>query len=275
VTVLIGVTAGLLIGATLGAMGGGGAIITVPVLIYLLGQSPTEATTGSLVVVGVSAAVSMTAHHRAGRVRWVEGAAFGLLGTLGTAVGSRLSTRVDPQVLLLSFAILLIVVAALLVLRARSRWRAGPADEGELGLAEPVVQLRPTLMCNCPRALRVVGAASVVGLVTGFFGVGGGFVVVPALVMALDFTMPVAAGTSLLVIAINSATALASRLGAGINLDWPLLLIMTATAVGGSLVGTRVAGRVSPRALTHAFAALLIVVAGYTGVQTLVHLAAA
>ena len=271
-TILIGVTAGLLIGATLGAMGGGGAIITVPVLIYLLGQSPAEATTGSLVVVCASAAVSMAAHHRAGRVRWVEGIAFGALGTLGTTLGARLSTRVDPQVLLLSFAMLLLVVAVLLALRTRSARRTGAGDDLEVEPGEPVLRLRPSLVCNCPKALRVIVAASVVGLITGFFGVGGGFVVVPALVIALGFTMPVAAGTSLLVIAINSATALASRLGSGVSLDWPLLLVLTATAVGGSLVGARVAGRVSPRALAHAFAVLLLVVAGYTGAQTIVEI---
>lgn len=295
-TLVIGVVAGLAIGLTLGAMGGGGAIITVPVLVYLMGQSPTEATTGSLVVVGVAAAVSVVAHHRAGQVRWAQGLTFAVVGTVGTFVGARLSAHVDPDVLLLSFALLLLVVAALMLRRMRAgasaspdgppvvppdglpdgladRPRNVPARESNDGLewdGEVPARLGPVL--DWTRVVRVAVTAVGVGALTGFFGVGGGFAVVPALVIALGFSMRAATGTSLLVIALNSATALASRLGAGIALDWPVLIVLTVAAVTGSLVGARVAARVPQALLARVFTALLVAVALYAGVGSLLAL---
>ncbi|HEY8883310.1 MAG TPA: sulfite exporter TauE/SafE family protein, partial [Dermatophilaceae bacterium] len=130
------------------------------------------------------------------------------------------------------------------------------------------LQLRPTLACNCPRVLKVVVTASAVGLLTGFFGVGGGFVVVPALVLALGFTMPVAVGTSLLVIAINSTSALLSRMGHGVHLDWTLIGVFTLAAIVGSLFGGRLATGVRPERLTAAFTMLLVVVALYTAARS-------
>ena len=143
------------------------------------------------------------------------------------------------------------------------------AGEVETGSpCRPVLQLRPTFVCDCPRVLKVVVTASAVGLLTGFFGVGGGFVVVPALVLALGFTMPVAVGTSLLVIAINSTSALLSRMGHGVHLDWLLIGVFTLAAVVGSLLGGRLATRVSPQRLTAAFTMLLVAVALYTAVRS-------
>lgn len=279
-TLVIGVLAGLAIGLTLGAMGGGGAIITVPVLVYLIGQSPTEATTGSLAVVGVAAAVSVVAHHRAAQVRWVPGLTFAIVGTVGTFVGARLSAHVAPNVLLLSFALLLLVVAALTLRRMRRTGSTpgdlsvdgseeGPVDEPDWGGDVPA---RWGGSLDWPRVGRVLLTAIGVGALTGFFGVGGGFAVVPALVIVLGFSMREAAGTSLLVIAVNSATALASRLGSGISLDWLVLSVLTAAAVAGGLVGARVAGRVSQALLAKAFAALLVAVALYAGTRSLLAL---
>ena len=114
------------------------------------------------------------------------------------------------------------------------------------------------------RALKVAAAATGAGLLTGFFGVGGGFVIVPALVLALGFEMPAAVGTSLLVIAVNSASALTARLGGGISLDWPLLGALTLAALAGALAGNRIASRVSASRLTAAFTGLLIAVAAYS-----------
>jgi len=108
---------------------------------------------------------------------------------------------------------------------------------------------------------------------TGFFGVGGGFVVVPALVLALGFTMPVAVGTSLLVIAINSTSALLSRMGQGVHLDWLLIGVFTLAAIVGSLLGGRLATRVRPQRLTAAFTVLLVAVALYTAVRSFSQLA--
>ncbi len=263
---LVAILAGVVTGLALGALGGGGAILTVPVLVYALGQSAHEATTGSLVIVGISAIAGAVAHARARRVRWGQGITFGLLGTAGTMIGSRVAARLDSTVLLAAFAVLLVVVATLMW--ARSARQASTVDEpdGEFGME--LIRVRPELFCNCPAVIKVVVTATGVGLLTGFFGVGGGFAVVPALVVALGFPMPIAVGTSLIVVTINSATALATRLASGITLDWRIIGAFTATAVVGSLLGTRVAARVSPRVLTRVFAGSLLAIAVYIGIRS-------
>jgi len=263
---LVAVIAGIVTGLALGALGGGGAILTVPVLVYAMGQSAHEATTSSLVIVGISAIAGAVAHARARRVRWGQGLAFGLLGTAGTTIGSKLAAALDATMLLVAFAVLLLIVATLM-------WRrsAGQSSTVEHGTEHPrtdIIHLRPRVHCNCVAAVKVVLVATGVGLLTGFFGVGGGFAVVPALVVALGFPMPVAVGTSLIVVTINSATALTARLASGIALDWRLIGVFTAAAVVGSLLGTRVAAIASPRLLTRVFASLLVVIAGYIGVRS-------
>jgi hypothetical protein len=270
-------------------LGGGGSILTVPALVYLLGQDAHGATTASLVIVGVTAVAGMAAHARAHRVRFGDGLMFGALGVAGSVVGSRLSAGIGSFVLLSAFAGLMLVAAAAMVYRA-GRGRANYALVGAgtavvsggyvpgagpvrpLPVGPPAVQKAvgiPTARAN--RALRVVGAASVVGLLTGFFGVGGGFVVVPALVLVLGFEMPQAVGTSLLVIAINTAAALAARAGAQVQVDWPLVAAFIAAAVVGSVAGNRVAAVARPALLARAFTALLVVVAIYTAARSLPH----
>jgi hypothetical protein len=144
----------------------------------------------------------MVAHRRAGRVRLAPGIAFGVLGVAGSYAGTRLSSSVPPDLLLGLFAGLMLAAAAAML---RRRGPAGP--RGRAGVST---------------VLKIIGAATGVGLLTGFFGVGGGFVVVPALVLVLGLDMPAAVGTSLLVISINSAAALAARLGGHVRLDWPV-----------------------------------------------------
>ena len=265
---LLAIPLGVLIGLALGALGGGGSILTVPALVYALGQDPRTATTSSLLIVGVTSLIALVPHARQGRVRLGQGLLFGALGTAGSLGGTTLSARVPPQVLLTAFAGLMLLVAFLML---RKPSRSGPAD----GASKPdpttkaMLTLRP-LTCACPRVAKVVLTATAVGLLTGFFGVGGGFALVPALVLALDYPIPVAVGTSLLVIAVNSATALAGRLGTGTShLDWGLIGVFTAAAVAGSLVGGRIASRADPTHLTRAFAALLVVVAVYTAARSL------
>ena len=259
---------GLLIGLSLGALGGGGSILTVPALVYLLAQDPRAATTGSLLIVAITALAGMASHYRAGRVRVVQGVVFGVLGIAGAYAGARLSATVAPAVLLAAFSVLMLVVAVMMVFRRRAQLRAATGGDVEAGSPSPVLQVRPTFFCDCPRALKVVVTASAVGLLTGFFGVGGGFVVVPALVLALGFTMPMAVGTSLLVIAINSTSALLSRTGHGVHLDWVLIGVFTLAAIVGSLLGGRLATRVRPQRLTAAFTMLLVAVALYTAVRS-------
>jgi uncharacterized protein len=275
----LAIAVGLPIGLTLGALGGGGSILAVPVLVYLLGQSPHQATTASLLVVAIAAVAGAITHARAGRVRLKEGAAFGLLGIAGSWAGSRASTVVPASVLLAGFGALMLVLAAAMFARGHLQARAhGSARAPAHSSAGPPVT-SPARAAGPGRQnaagagrlrggrhpLLVAGAATGVGLITGFFGIGGGFVVVPALVLVLDCDMPAAAGTSLVVIAINSTAALAARAGhGGLALNWALTGAFGAAALAGALAGGRVAGRASPRWLSWAFIVLIVAVGGYT-----------
>ncbi|WP_409484625.1 sulfite exporter TauE/SafE family protein [Arsenicicoccus dermatophilus] len=232
----------VLVGLLLGALGGGGAILTVPILTYLAHQAPSAATTGSLIVVGTSSLVGLVPRLRAGEVRVTEGLTFGLLGTAGALVGSRLSTQVPGPVLMTAFAALLLVVATLMW-RRRSR--------GASAAAPPQPRRWPVR----------VAAATGVGLLTGFFGVGGGFVVVPALTLVLGLSMTTAVATSLLVIAINAASALASRAAGGLVVDWLVILPFALLTVVGTLLGAPLGRRVGQARLQSAFAVLLVLVA--------------
>jgi uncharacterized protein len=270
----IAIPAGLLIGLLLGTLGGGGSILTVPVLVYLLHQSPHAATAGSLLIVGITAAVGMIVHRRAGRVRLALGITFGALGVAGSYAGTRLSSGVPPGLLLSLFAGLMLAAAAAMIRRprrtaARCERATGspPAAARTSGRRRAGQRLGGSMVLR--RGLKIIVAATGVGLLTGFFGVGGGFVIVPALVLALGFDMPAAVGTSLLVIAINSATALAARLGSLAGLDWALLGVFTVAALAGALAGNRVASRIDPSRLTTAFTVLLIAVAAYSLVRSL------
>ena len=264
---------GVLIGLALGALGGGGSILTVPALVYLLGQAPATATSGSLVIVGVSAAVAMISHLRLGRVDVGTGLTFGALGVVGTYAGSRLSAQLPGAWLLTAFGVLLLVVAALMERRARRP--AGTPSAAALVAQPPAVEagIEPdsadVALGHRARWPRVVLAATGVGLLTGFFGVGGGFAIVPALVLTLGFSMPRAVGTSLLVITVNSATAFASRLTVQVDLDWTVIGVFTALVMAGSLLGAQAAHRLDPRLLGRAFTLLLAAVALYTLARSL------
>jgi uncharacterized protein len=269
---------GVAIGITLGALGGGGSILTVPALVYLLGQNAHGATTASLVVVGATALAGSVAHWRCGRVRVAEGLVFGALGIAGAILGSWLSSGISSAELLAGFSIVMLAAAAAMMLRSLRPAEAttktslqGPV--GSTGGSDPVAST-PTLAAVRSRvnpAVLVV-TASAVGLLTGFFGVGGGFVVVPALVLVMGFDMTAAVGTSLLVIVINSSAALVTRLGTPVHVDWTLIGVFTVTAIGASVFGSRLLSVAGPRPMTRAFSVLLAVVAVYTLVRNIPHL---
>jgi len=283
----ITLAAGVVIGLSLGALGGGGSILTVPVLVYLLGEQPQIATTASLVIVGVSSILAAVSHARSGRVQWRAAVVFGALGIAASFVGSKLNRLVDPNVLLLSFAALMLVAATAMLLRTRTPADAvvetapqrelastGPSRSG-VSADEPTgaAARRPEREpgSRLVSAGKVVLASLVVGFLTGFLGVGGGFVIVPALVLALRYGMPTAVGTSLVIISITSLGAFVERLGQT-TIPWHTIIPFTVAAVLGSLAGKRVSDRVSGTALSRAFAGLLVLVASYVAAQAAIAL---
>ncbi len=271
-TVLLAVLAGALIGLSLGALGGGGSILAVPVLVYLLGQTPAQATTGSLVVVGVTSLLAAVTAHRQGTVLLGRGITFGATAIAGAAAGSLAAARVPEPVLMASFAALLLVVGAVMLIR-QLRHRSNPDKGPRPGFDDPILTFSPTFACHCPRALKVLITATVVGLLTGFLGVGGGFLVVPALLLALALPMKHAAGTSLVVITLTSAAALAVRAASGLTQpDWLTVGALTAASALAAIAGARLATRINTDRLSMAFTGLVLAVAIYTATQALADL---
>lgn len=243
-TALLALPFGLAIGLSLGLVGGGGSILALPVLVYVLGEPVKAATTESLLIVGTTALLGSLDHARAGRVRVRTAVAFGLAGTIGAVGGTVLNRLVSSRSILLAFAVLL-VVAAGAMLRGR----------GEPGRAE--VEARGRAL-----ALRIVPAGLATGVLTGFFGVGGGFAVVPALTLLLAVPIGAAVGTSLLVIAITSSAALAAHLSTG-GIDWGIAGAFTFAAVAGALAGSRAGRRAPAHRLVQVFAVLVLGVAAF------------
>ncbi|MDV5150014.1 sulfite exporter TauE/SafE family protein [Streptomyces sp. SBC-4] len=234
------VGASLLVGVSLGTLGGGGSILTVPLLVYLAGQDTKEAIATSLFVVGVTSLAALVPHARARRVRWRTGLLFGAFSMVGAYAGGRLAAYVPGTVLLVGFALMMLATAVAMLRTSRRAPERGRPARGDLTL----------------RHLAAQGLA--VGAVTGLVGSGGGFLVVPALAVLAGLPMGIAVGTSLLVIAMNSFAGLAGHLS-GVTVDWRLALTVTAAAVAGSIVGGRLAGRVPQDALRTAFGWFVVV----------------
>ncbi|WP_020524738.1 sulfite exporter TauE/SafE family protein [Catelliglobosispora koreensis] len=236
--VLLALAAALIVGLMLGGLGGGGSILAVPVLVYLAGIDPKPAIAMSLVVVGVTAAVALIPHARAGRVHWRTGLLFGGFGMAGAYAGGRIAAYLPAAVLLAGLAVMMLLTAVAMLRPSRT--------------APPTAAVRRRPLAK----IAVEGTA--VGLITGLVGAGGGFLVVPALVLLGGLSMPAAIGTSLLVISLKSGAALAGYLHS-VAIDWPLTLSVTALAVAGSLIGARLAGRINPSALRRGFGWFVIV----------------
>ncbi|AEW98963.1 sulfite exporter TauE/SafE family protein [Streptantibioticus cattleyicolor] len=236
---ILALIAGAVVGLALGALGGGGSVLAVPALIYLLGFTPAAATTASLIIVTVTSVTALYAHARAGTVRWKAGAAFAAAGILPAAAAGALTAHVPQAVLTIAFA-MTAVLCAVTMLR--------PAGTARRGSGE----VRPG---------RAAGVGAGLGTLTGLLGVGGGFLAVPALVTVLAFEMEAAVGTSLLVITANSLASLATRRGAAASLDWAVIGPFIAAAILGAWDGKRVAAKVAGPRLQRVFAVVLLAVA--------------
>ena len=230
-----------LIGLALGTLGGGGSILTVPVLVYVLGFDPKLAIAMSLPVVGTAALVGVVSHWRAGNVRLQTAALFGSVAMVGSYTGARASV-------LLSGRLQLLILGSVMIAAAGSMLLSAIRDTG----AAPAVELPPH-----PAIMLGVGFA--VGLLTGVIGIGGGFLIVPALVILGRVPMRSAVGTSLLVIAMNSASGYLGHAGREV-VPWDFVVRFTAVAVVGILAGTSLVRHIPTQQLKRAFALLLVVI---------------
>lgn len=237
----------ILIGISLGLLGGGGSILTVPILTYVADMPAKHAIAASLFVVGSTSAAAAISHARAGRVRWRTGLIFGLAGMVGAYAGGWVAVYIPARVLMVGFGLMMAATAYAMLRKPRT---LRPV-RGELPIA------------------KVLGEGFVVGIVTGIVGAGGGFLVVPALVLLGGLSMPIAVGTSLVVISLKSFAGLAGHLG-HVDIDWGVTLAVTATAVVGSFIGGNLAGRIPPQALRRGFGFFIIAMSALVLVKELV-----
>ncbi len=243
---------GALIGVLMGAFGGGGSLLAVPLLVYVVGQDVREAQATSLVIVIVASIIALAAYAHGDQVRRRAGATFGLAAGLSALAGSALSQGLNPDVLLLAFTPLMLAGAYAMV--SDSARRPSQFQPWRLGIKRASV-------------IRVVGYGLLVGWVIGLFGVGGGFVIVPVLVLGLRFSITEAIATSLLVIVIGSSFALVERIASG-DVDWAIAIPLSVAAGFGAIAGRSLAGRVDSEGLRRAFAGLIVVAAAYTAIRS-------
>ena len=237
----------LAIGLSLGLLGSGGSILTVPVLHYLLGQPDKVAIAGSLLVVGIVAAAGSIPYALRRQVDWTNVGWFGLPGMAGAWIGATLAHWIPGPLQLATFATVMLAAA----------WRM---------LATPSAQ--PALS---PRRAAVVGGGAAVGLLSGIVGVGGGFLIVPALVLLAGVPISAAVGTSLAVIALNSAAGFARSVAvlqaAGLHLDYAVLATVAAVGVIGSQAGQRLGRRLPQATLRKLFGGFLVLMAAFIAVD--------
>ena len=224
------------IGLSLGLIGGGGSILTVPILVYFLGVEPHEAVGMSLAVVGATSLLGSYLHYRRGNLDVRGGLLFGGAGTVGAFLGSPVTRLFSPMALLLIFGLLMFVVAVSMLWRKQHE-----SDE----------------TVHKPHLVLAIVAGFGVGFLTGFLGVGGGFLVVPALVFLAGMTMKKAVGTSLFVIFLNCVAGLVGHAGQN-DFDPTLTMVVTAVALGGAIGGTILSHRIEAHNLQRMFAFLVL-----------------
>lgn len=238
----VGLALAVVIGVSLGFFGGGGSILTVPLLVYVFGLPPKQAIASSLLVVAAASVTGAVQHWRAGNVRLRTALLFGVAGMLGAYAGGRAAVFVDGALLLLLFA-------SMMLLTAGAMWR---------GRRAPLVSVEP----DARAALRLVAQGGAVGLFTGLIGAGGGFLIVPALALWAGLPMPAAIGTSLVIIVMNSIAGFAGY-ASHVQVDAGLVVTVAATAITGSFLGAGLARRVDPASLRRAFAVFVLVMGGF------------
>lgn len=256
--VLVAIVAGAATGIVLGLLGSGGSIIAVPALLYLLHVEPKQAIAMSLGIVAITATIAAFDNWRRGNVDIRVAAVFGLFGVAGTFGGTRLGVH-TPVALQLGLFAMVMLAAAGRMLKTKKQLLRQPAQLAGAGGPSIDIAESENLKAHLGQiALLGIG----VGALTGLVGVGGGFLIVPALVLLSGIPMKTAIGTSLAIVAANSSTGFAGYMGV-VPVDWMMMVSFTAVTVAGSFAGTRLAHRVSQETLKRSFGVFLVFVASY------------
>ena len=279
--ILTALAVGALIGLVVGALGAGGGILSVPALIYLLGVAPHEATSASLVIVLFTALAALGGRIGKNTICYQIALVFAALATVGTWLGSLANQAVSADLLMYAFALLLICVGLVMLRRAYPGLFRGAARAGSSGVfsddgaaaadnaggtgstpaLRAVSAMGEVTSIGAAPLWRVALVATITGALTGFFGVGGGFAIVPALTLVLHLPIKRAASTSLLIMAITAVVALVARAQTSLNVDLGVIGAFTVASMLGAVVGAPLTRKVSSQKLTASFAALLIAVA--------------
>lgn len=257
--IIIAVLVGIGVGIVVGALGAGGGILAVPALIYLLHQSPHAAATGSLVIVLATALTALPSRIRMGNVRFKDGFLFAVVSMLGSFLGARAASLVSGFYLLACFSLMITIMGGVMLFKGVRELRV---FQQQRTLLEGGA--RVTVEAVRRGAVAIGIAALFTGFLTGFFGVGGGFIVVPMLTLVLGFNIREAAGTSLLIMVLAALSGLVSRWGQPVVVDWPVVFAFMVGSMSGSFVGGPLSQRAYPHTLTLIFASLL----GFVGVGT-------
>jgi len=259
--ILVALFAGAATGIVLGLLGSGGSIIAVPALLYLLHVEPKQAIAMSLGIVAITATIAALDHWRRGNVDVRVAAMFGLFGVIGTFSGTRLGVH-TPVALQLGLFALVMLAAAWRMLKPKKQPQPLVVRSAQLaGAGGPVISIAESE--NLEAHLGQIALLGVgVGALSGLVGVGGGFLIVPALVLLSGIPMKTAIGTSLAIVAANSSTGFVGYLGM-VPVDWAMMASFTAVTVTGSFAGTRLAHRFSQETLKRSFGVFLIFVATY------------
>lgn len=303
---LLAAALGIGVGILVGVLGAGGGILAIPMLTYLLGQTPHGAAMGSLAIVGLTAIASLPGKARRRHVNWKTGIVFGVLAIVGSAAGSHVSILVSENLLMALFAALVLAMAVAMGLQLRHEHRDNEQEMGDSagagagsgagsgagdgagaddgagdeagapggtheGQREHRVgaQISGALGSILSNPWAII-AGLTVGFLTGFFGVGGGFMVVPALTLVLHFDIRKATGTSLLIMVLASAAGLLARIGQPVDVAWDIVIAFGIASMLGGIAGGEIAGKFRRDSLSKAFIVLLIVVGVFTVIRQFV-----
>lgn len=236
----------ILTGLLLGLLGGGGSILTVPVLVYVLGFDARDAIVTSLIIIAITSFIAMISYARKGCVCWKTGFLFSITGVIGAFLGARISAYIPDEILLFLFAIVMLIASFYML-------RSTPVTKAKHSFSNGLCPVELPL-------LAILFDGFMIGIITGVFGVGGGFLLVPALIFLVGLPIHAAIGTSLIIITLQSIAALAGHAD-HISLDPKIVVMFSGLAIIGSLIGSSLSHKISPKNLKQGFGIFVLLIA--------------